>query len=190
MKYTVTTYNTKKLFATSLKEAMRQKPFSKITVSEIIKSCDVNRKTFYYHFEDIYALLKWMLEEEALEVVKHFDLLVNYEDAIRFVMRYVDENDYIISCAYDSIGRDEMKRFFYTDFVGVVASVIDSAEENLNKSIDPDFKTYVAEFYTEALSGMLIDWAKERDKRDREKVVGYLTSIIGFALKSMELHEK
>ena len=190
MKHTVTTYNTKKLLATSLKAAMRQKPFSKITVSEIIAICGVNRKTFYYHFEDIYALLKWMFEEEALEVVKHFDLLVNYEDAIRFVMRYVDENDYIISCAYDSIGREEMKRFFYADFVGVVASVIDSAEKNLNKSIDSDFKTYVAKFYTEALAGMLIDWAKERDKHDREKVVGYLTSIIGFALKSMELYDK
>ena len=53
-----------------------------------------------------------MLTEEAIEVVKHFDLLVDYEDAIRFIMDYVDENDYIISCAYDAIGRDEMKRFF------------------------------------------------------------------------------
>ena len=37
---------------------------------------------------------------------------------------------------------------------------------------------------------MLIDWAKERDKHDREKVVGYLTSIIGLALKSMEQYIK
>ena len=190
MKHTVTTYNTKRMLADSLKKAMKEKSFSKITVSEIIQDCGVNRKTFYYHFEDIYALLKWMFEEEAIELVKHFDLLVNYEEAIRFVMRYVDENDYIISCAYDSIGRDEMKRFFYADFVGVVTSVIDSAEANLNKKIEPDFKTYVAKFYTEALSGMLIDWAKERDKHNREKVVGYLTSIIGLALKSMELYEQ
>ena len=105
-------------------------------------------------------------------------------------MQYVDENDYMISCAYDSIGREEMKRFFYTDFVGVVTSVIDAAEAKLEKHIDPAFKEYVAKFYTEAVSGMLIDWAKERDKHDREKVAGYLTSIIGFALKSMELYEK
>lgn len=190
MKHEVTTYNTKRLIADTLKTLMLAKPFSKITVSEIITTCKINRKTFYYHFEDIYALLKWTFEEEAIEVVKHFDLLADYEEAIRFVMKYVDENDYIISCAYDSIGRDEMKRFFYTDFVGVVTSVIDAAEENLNKNIDPDFKQYVAKFYTEALSGMLIDWAKERDKHDRDKVVGHLSSIIGFALKSMELYDK
>lgn len=189
MRHEITTYNTKKSLSESLKRAMGKKPFSKITVSEIISDCDVNRKTFYYHFEDIYALLKWMFEEEAIEVVKHFDLLVDYEEAIHFVMQYVDENDYIISCAYNSIGRDEMKRFFCADFESVVTSVIDSAEKNLNKSIDPDFKAYIAKFYTEALSGMLIDWVTEREKYDREKVVKYLTSIIGLALKSMELCE-
>lgn len=190
MKHEITTYNTKRTLADSLKKIMRQKTFAKITVSEIIADCGVNRKTFYYHFEDIYALLKWMFEEEAIEVVKHFDLLIDYEEAIRFVMQYVDENDYIISCAYDSIGRDEMKRFFYADFVGVVTSVIDAAESKLDTKIDPDFKKYVAGFYTEALSGMLIDWSKEKDKHDREKTVGYLTTIIGLALESMKLYSK
>ena len=190
MKHEITTYNTKRTLADSLKKIMRKKAFAKITVSEIIADCGVNRKTFYYHFEDIYALLKWMFEEEAIEVVKHFDLLVDYEEAIRFVMQYVDENNYIISCAYDSIGRDEMKRFFYADFIGIVTSVIDAAEARLDKKTDPDFKEYVAKFYTEALSGMLIDWVKDREKHDREKVVGYLTDIIGLALKSMKLYSK
>ena len=48
----------KKTLAVSLKRFMEKKPLSKITVSEIIADCGVNRKTFYYHFEDIYALLK------------------------------------------------------------------------------------------------------------------------------------
>ena len=46
------------------KKAMEKKTLSKITVSELIAECNVNRKTFYYHFDDIYALLKWTLEEE------------------------------------------------------------------------------------------------------------------------------
>ena len=187
MKHEVTAFNTKKTLAQSLKNAMKTKPFSKITVSEIINDCKVNRKTFYYHFEDIYALLKWMFEQEAIDVVKHFDLLVDYEEAIRFVMDYTDKNDYIISCVYDSIGRDEMKRFFYADFLGVVTSVIDAAQENLNVHIDPDFKNYVAKFYSEGLAGMLIDWVKEKDKSDREKVIKYLKLIIEAALNNIEL---
>ena len=63
MKYEITSFNTKKSLAESLKKAMKSKTLSKITVSEIILDCGVNRKTFYYHFENIYALLKWMLEQ-------------------------------------------------------------------------------------------------------------------------------
>ena len=188
MKHEITTYNTKKLMSDALKKLMQTKAFSKITVSEIIAECQINRKTFYYHFEDIFALLKWTLEEEAIGIVKHFDLLDNYEDAIRFAVQYIEENDYVINCACDSISRDELKRFFHADFVGIISSAIDAAEAKLCKHIDPELKQYVAKFYTEALAGMMIDWAKEKDKQDREKIIGYLTSIIGSSLKCIEFN--
>ena len=57
MKHEEISLNTKKALAEALKLAMKKKPFQKITVSELIEACHVNRKTFYYHFEDIYALL-------------------------------------------------------------------------------------------------------------------------------------
>lgn len=187
MKHDITTYNTKKLFAKALKKAMRSKPFSKITVSELVRDCGLNRKTFYYHFEDIYALLKWMFEEESIEIVKRFDLLVDYEQAIRFAMDYVERNDYIINCIYDSIGRDEMQRFLYADFIGVVSSVLDAAETEAGTRIDPSFKAYIARFYTEALAGMLIAWAKEKNRSEhREKTLQYLKAIIGASLSLMK----
>ena len=186
MKHEVTSYQTKRMLAEELKKAMKKKPFAKVTVSEIITTCGVNRKTFYYHFRDIYELLRWMFEEEAIDVIKKFDLSVDYEKAIRFVMNYVEENDYIISCAYHSIGREEMKRFFYADFIGVTSSVIDAEEARLGLSLDADLKLFVAKFYTEALAGMLIDWAQEKDKKDKEKTIRYLTMIVGTTIESMK----
>lgn len=168
---------------------MSAKPFSKISVTEIIRDCGLNRKTFYYHFEDIYALLKWMFEEEALEVVKQFDLLVDYEDAIVFVMDYVEKNDYLKSCVYDSVCRDQMKDFFSTNFTSVVTSVIDKAENSLGKKNNPDFKAYVAKFYTEALSAMLLDLIAQKDKLGKEKHIKYLSSIVGTALTSIQYAE-
>lgn len=112
MKQEEITLSTKKALAASLKKQMKKKPLKKVTVSDLITDCNVNRKTFYYHFEDIYALLKWMLEQEAIEVVKQFDLLIDYKDAILFVLDYVEANAHILGCAYNSMGRDEMKRFF------------------------------------------------------------------------------
>ncbi len=108
-----------------------------------------------------------MLTEEAIEVVKHFDLLVDYEDAIRFIMDYADENDYIISCAYDAIGRDEMKRFFCSDFIAIISSLINNADEKAQKHLEPEFKDFLANFYTEALAGTLVDWAREKHNKDK-----------------------
>ena len=49
MKHEFTSMQTKRALAASLRNIMTHKSFSKITVSEIILDCGVNRKTFYYH---------------------------------------------------------------------------------------------------------------------------------------------
>ena len=182
MKHEVTTLNTKRTLAASLKGFMEKKPLSKITVSEIIADCGVNRKTFYYHFEDIYALLKWMLEEEAIEVVKQFDLPVDYRQAVIFVMNYVRENKHLLCCVYDSMGRDELKRFFYADFIGIIETVIENTERQLDVHADEDFKKFLAHFYTEAVSGLLIDEFKDKEGHDPEKAVEFLSVILNNSL--------
>jgi len=182
MKHEIASMNTKKSLAAALRLSMEKKTFSKITVSEIITECGVNRKTFYYHFQDIYALLKWMLEQDAIEVVKKFDLIEDYESAIIFVMDYVESNQHIINCAYDSIGHDQVKSFFYSDFIALANNLISTAEERIGLWLDKDYKAFLARFYTEALSGMLMDWIKDRKKYDRNYVVKSISDTVRVSL--------
>lgn len=185
MKQKEISLNTKKALAESLKKAMKKKPFSKITVSELIADCNINRKTFYYHFEDIYDLLKWMFEEEAINVLKHFDLLVDYEEALNFVMDYVEQNDHIINCAYDSIEQEEMKRFFYADFYDITLSIITHAEKQNNYTLSDEFRTFMAKFYNEAIAGVFLDWVKHHDTQDRKKTTEYLTTLLKASLDGL-----
>lgn len=178
MKYEITSLNTKRTLAESLKKIMKKKSLSKITVSEIIADCGLNRKTFYYHFEDIYALVKWIFENEAIEATKHFNFIVDYKEAIFFIMDYIEENDYIINCACDSIGRDEMKRFFYADFYELAASIISGAEKELGKTLSDGYKDFLCSFYVEALTGMLIDWIRNRKERNRQQVMEYIVKTM------------
>ena len=60
---------TKRALAASFKELLAQKPFNKITISDITEHCGVNRMTFYYHFHDIYDLAQWAFEEETAELL-------------------------------------------------------------------------------------------------------------------------
>lgn len=179
MKHEITSMNTKKTLSASLKKLMEHKKLSKISVSEIVADCGVNRKTFYYHFEDIYALLKWTLEQETVEVLKNFDLRTNSKEAITFVADYVDKNKHILNCAYDSMGRDGMSRFFRSDFYGIILFIISQVESEKNAELPEDFKKYLVNFYTEALSGVLIDYFQNNmDKKSRDEMIEYTLFVL------------
>ena len=93
----------------------------------------------------------------------------------------------MINCAYDAIGHDEMKRFLYKDFIEVVSSIIEYAEETNNRSVSPEYKSFLCNFYAEALAGVLIDWLKHRDQLKREYVIAYISITLKYSLEGILL---
>ena len=191
MKHEESTYLTKKQLADSLKAAMQEKPFSRITVSEIIHACGVNRKTFYYHFTDIYDLLQWMFRQEAVDVVKQFDMVIDAEEAITFIMNYVEQNNHIINCAQDAMGSDELKRFFMLGFLEIAKAIIDQAEASTGSHLEQGYKDFLCMFYVGAVSNMLTEWARERDPAHRQAILEYcIITIRGSILGISQLHKQ
>ena len=68
---------TKRALAAALRELMEEVPFDKIQIAQICERCDMNRKSFYYHFKDKYDLVNWIFDTEfislAVESAKHLD---------------------------------------------------------------------------------------------------------------------
>lgn len=64
---------TKRALAEALREQMNIEPFAKISVGEICDRCQMNRKSFYYHFRDKYDLVNWIFDTEFLTLVKNCD---------------------------------------------------------------------------------------------------------------------
>lgn len=152
------TYKTKKTLAKALKKLMLEKKLSKITISEIVRTCNLNRKTFYYHFDGVGGLFKWMLEDEAVHVVREFDLSKDYKKAIFFVMDYLENNQAILNSAYDSMGREGLKKFFYDDFLEITLRFIDLNEKKLGYITAKDYKNFLAQMVANAIAGMIIDY--------------------------------
>lgn len=61
---------TKQALAAALKELMAQKPIENITIHDLTEHCGIRRQTFYYHFEDVYDLLRWMFQEEGIALLE------------------------------------------------------------------------------------------------------------------------
>ena len=64
---------TKNALAEALKGLMMEKNFEKISVSDICDRCNMNRKSFYYHFRDKYDLLNWIFYIGFMEHIKFDD---------------------------------------------------------------------------------------------------------------------
>lgn len=182
MKHEITSLQTKQLMANALKKRMEAQPLSKITVRNIIEDCGLNRNTFYYHFTDIYALLDWMLKQETVKVIEQIDLLTNYEDAIRFVLHYVQNNKHILSCSYEAMGRAGLRRFFYDDFMHVLDLLICELEKRVLLHMDDRTRQFVCEFYTEALAGNLLRYIAGENNDTEEEIIRNIGMIIKCSL--------
>lgn len=193
MKHIEQSLQTKQELSAALKKMMETRPLNRITVRELVEACGVNRKTFYYHFEDIYALLKWTLEQEAMSYFEKYDLVNENASAVEFVMDYISENLSMLQNIVRSIGRSELGRFFFKDIYQPVYQLVDEVEQLRGLHVDEGYKAFLSKFLTEAIAGILLDCI-ERDALDsRQKLSRYitdtLTSAIPNALETAAGHE-
>ncbi len=182
MKHEIASLNTKKALSQALKKRMETKPFSKITIQEIILDCGINRNTFYYHFHDMRDLLRWTLRHEAVDIVRQYDLASDYEAAILFVIDYLEQNQHMLNCVFDSVGCDEVKSYLRDDFTEIIESVISFEEAAAKARLPEDYRTLLISFYREGISGLIIDYLHNSVDLTKEKAVRYISDIFRLTL--------
>ena len=106
---------TKEKLATALISAMEEKALDKITVKEIIKKAEVNRKTFYYYFPDIYGLLEWVISRESSKLITEIQNNRDYENALNDVLDSIEKHRHLLNCIKDSVGRVTLERVLYRE---------------------------------------------------------------------------
>lgn len=102
---------TKHALAAALKELMAQKPIDKITIHDITGRCGIRRQNFYYHFEDVYDLMRWMFQDEAVSLLRQHEGTLLWQEGLLQLFRYIEENKAVCLCALRSVGREHLKRF-------------------------------------------------------------------------------
>lgn len=63
-----------------------------------------------------------------------------------FVLDYVKTNKHLLCCAYDSMRRDEIKRFFIQILLALRGGVILNAEQQLGVCVEEQFKIFWQSF--------------------------------------------
>ena len=155
---------------------LNQKPIRRITVKNIVGDCNINRNTFYYYFDDVYAVL-----DEVLEVKhqKECEKSHNYEELYAIFwrgVRFAQNNKKAVRNMYQYMGRDQFDNYFYsgmdtavTSFVRQQAKGIVVSEENIH---------LVSRFCRYVILGLMVEWMKSGMDDDLEF---FLNSMINLA---------
>lgn len=177
---------TKILMGEALKKLIKDRPFSKITVQDIVAECNINRNTFYYHFENNYDLLSFVYEQEVQNIVDSFHKAnATIPQAMDFVLDYIDKNIPLCQCAYESLGEQQLKIIFEKDLLEFVRATIDYyALENTVK-FSEDLKSFVGYSYSNLLSTQIIWYIRHSIDLDKEIFKECLQTFFTASLKAV-----
>ena len=64
---------TKELIKREFLQLLEDKSFHSITIAMLAERCDISRNTFYYHYEDIYTLVKEILADELEKIDEEYN---------------------------------------------------------------------------------------------------------------------
>ena len=91
---------------------LEKKSFSKVTVRDIVEECGVNRTTFYYYYQDIYAIVEDLIASSLsayAAVLEGDPHLADLRDARDFAMMHRKA----LCGLYASLGHEKVRRYIF-----------------------------------------------------------------------------
>lgn len=177
-RYETASRNTEKMFAESLKRLLREMPLEKISVQKLADDCGVNRKTFYYHFDNVNDLLGWMLETDATGAFQNIESCNDPEELLRFCIEYSDQNRRLLKMALQdgNVGFGHLK--LYGGCHRIVRLMAEHAQQKQKLDVAEEYADYVIEFYTGALARSLYQYIYHPMPDSRTKTIDYLLALL------------
>ncbi len=153
-----------------------RKPLHALTVKEITEKCGMHRQTFYYHFEDVHDLVRWMYEEEAFDLLMRSEEVLCWQDKILQLFGYISANREMCVCTLNSLSRETLKDFFTADLERIVRDVVLAYGRDLPSS--EGYVEYLTHFYTAAFAGIVESWILGEIDLSPEMIVAYMEQTI------------
>ena len=162
---------TKRALANALKELMQTVPFAKISVADICEKCDMNRKSFYYHFQDKYGLMNWIFDMEFIEFINRGTADKSPKEMTALFRILYDGRGFYRN-ALSVQGQNSL-----TEHIREVAIPI--LRERMREALpDEEDQNFYLDFFLDALLGAILRWIKDENCDPPEIFIPHFFSCI------------
>lgn len=158
--------------ANSLKNLMQTKSFQKISINDICSGCNMNRKSFYYHFQDKYDLLNWIFDTEFREF-QSTDIKILLPQLCHFF--YNNHNFYRKALLVD--GQNSFRSHLYDILYRATSKMLENIAE------DEDFEELQIQFITDGIMCALIRWIVNPACINADEFMSKISSLIAHLIK-------
>lgn len=142
-----------------------RKPVDRITVKEIVEDCDINRNSFYYHFEDLPDLIEKVVEERIFNIDQVTAPDKSIEDCSFSIVQAIVNNQELIRNIYNSKSRALFERKLFVVTGKLVRQYLDN---NVFPSYDisRSDREVLIRLYRNMLAGYILEWLNASPKDD------------------------
>ena len=165
---------TKRAIADSFLHQLESKPMQKITITNIADDCGINRMTFYYYFQDVYDLLRWVIREQVENTFRESDR--PWEESFLLLCRNAVERKSVVLNMFRSVRMDRIQN----DFNGLIYEYLISWINRVygDTGMPKEDREAVARFYMHAIVGMELDWIEDGMKESPETLVRRISILM------------
>ena len=166
-------------------ELIKERELTKITVAEISRRADIDRKTFYLHYTSVEDILEEFSEERVNELVKRLKETVFFDEPLRL--------DIIFDVLNDMVERDfmyykELALVGYNDFWDrvhrlMVGALMDVYGEKVSVSAE-DFRIY-CNFFVSGVIYMYKDYLRDPEALQPERLGRIMIDIAGHGVSGV-----
>ena len=174
-------FNTAVRFDKALLSLLEKKPFGYITIREICETAEVNRSTFYLHYENTSDLLKETTAYVLDDFTSYFsadvgnipakiadcdlqDLKFVNEKYLHPYLSFIKENQRVFSAVLSQPTAFDSKAIFQRLFDNIFKPILDRFR------YPRDEQNYVMMFYLNGITAIITEWLKDGCQKSIEDI--------------------
>lgn len=166
---------TKQALVASFKKLLETKEFDRITISDVTNDCDLSRQTFYYHFRDLFDMIKWIYNTETINGKAYREAYESWQEEIRSLFEYSLNNKALVIGTFNSKCKNNLIGYYMDVSNRKIAEIVDIKSEG---SINDKDRKFISSVYAYAFVGIMVDWISEGMSESTDEMVDRIYKII------------
>lgn len=164
---------TKMRIRESFLKLLKEKPIEKITVTSLCRDAEINRATFYRHYDDCYGVLQ-EIEDDMIRDLKKTMVGKSREEMFERVLGEIKKNGE----TYRLVCSENGDRYFTERILRLCAKIRERDMHSLLTSYTPSERGYVYVYLDKGCGAVLGRWIKSGMHEKPGEVASLLETLV------------